>query len=58
MLFASGINGIFSWSLSKNHEKKFVVERSQGGPNNKVAGAAGIGMFDQELPRVSRLSYG
>ena len=57
MLFASGINGIFTWSLRKNHEKDFVVKRCQGGLKDKVAGAAGIEIFHQKLPRVSRLSY-
>lgn len=38
-----------SW---KNHVKDHVVERSQGGPKDKVAGASGIDIFKQELPRV------
>ena len=40
----------------KKHDKDFVVERSQGGPKDKVAGASGIQIFHQELPRV-RYSY-
>ena len=43
----------YNFDFRSNHEKDHVVERSQGGPKDKVAGASGIEIFHQEYQRVN-----
>jgi hypothetical protein len=38
----------------KNHDSEKTIERSHGGPKDKVKEAGGLQIFHQQLPRVRR----